>query len=93
MPKGGLIAGAGVNHLADVPEVGGLPGCRQAFSRRVVADVGRLRAAVQTDGVDAPARLILQRADAAADRAVFQFNLVNLIHSECLLCFLILSEV
>lgn len=77
-----------MNDLADVPKVCSLLRCGQPFFRRVVADVGRLCAAVQTGYVNAPACFILHGADAAADGAVFQLNFVYLIHGKISFAFM-----
>ena len=82
------VANAGMNDLADVPKVCSLLRCGQPFFRRVVADVGRLCAAVQTGYVNAPACFILHGADAAADGAVFQLNFVYLIHGKISFAFM-----
>ena len=75
-----LVADPRVDHLAHVPLEGDLLRRLQTLPRGLVARVRRLRAAVHACGLDAPALLILQRPDAAADGAVLQLNCKNRIY-------------
>ena len=74
------VADAGVQNLADVPQVRDLLRGGQTFLGGLVACVRGLRAAVDTGDINAPALLILHRTGAAAVGAVLQFDLVNRVH-------------
>ena len=76
----GSVARAGVDHLADVPEAGGLPGGREALLRRGEGQLRRAAAAVQAGDVQAPARLLLDDARAVAQGAVLQIDVVIEVH-------------
>ena len=73
----GSVAHAGIEDLADVPQVRDLLRGSETLLGRFIACVRGLRAAVNAGDINAPALLIFHRAGAAAVGTVLQFNLIN----------------
>ena len=81
---GASVAGVAGKHLADVPEMRGALGGVAAGIAGGVADIGGMRAAVETRDVERPVVFLLQRGGAAADGAFLQFDLLVKLHrSSC----------
>lgn len=78
----GSVADAGVDHLADVPQMRDLLGRREALLGRFVGGVDGVRAAVKAVYIDAPALFVLYGADAAAMGTDVQIDFINRIHRD-----------
>lgn len=78
----GSVADAGVDHLADVPQMRDLLGRREALLGRFVGGVDGVRAAVKAVYIDAPALFVLYGADAAAMGTDVQIDFINRVHRD-----------
>ncbi len=76
------LADAGVDHLADVPQMRRPAWPPRGAPRRFVGGVDGVRAAVKAVYIDAPALFVLYGADAAAMGTDVQINFINRIHRD-----------
>ena len=84
--RNGSVAGAGVDHLAQVPGESYLLCHLPALLLRVVDQLRRAAAAVQALDIHQPAALLLQDPRAAAERAILKLNIMYLFHGRSSAC-------